>query len=129
MNLGAPDVGAAFDELAAAAVELYERPPARPWLDLSPIRIDVSHDMEGWHFVLDEESAARVRDAGGEPARAHVRDEVADEFRRAYGELYPWVAQWVTNLSREKLLELGGTRIVANEAVVDEWPKRPKRAG
>lgn len=126
INLGTPDAGAVFDELARAALSLYERPPARPWLELPPLRIDATSDAEERHFVLDDESAARVREAGGQPARAHVRRDVADEFRRMYGELYPWVAQWVTNLTRERLLELGGTRIVEGGKVVDEWPKRSK---
>jgi hypothetical protein len=83
-----------------------------------------THDVEAWSFTLAPESAERVRSAGGTPARVSVRHDVASEFRRLHGPLYPHVAEWVTNLTAEQLLELGGARFVHEGRVVGEWPKR-----
>jgi len=124
VNLGELDIASVFDEIAGAALALYRQPTLPAWHALEPLVIAVTHDDDGWSFALEAQSAERVRAASGQPARAHVRYEVADAFRQVHGKLYPWVGQWVTNLSREQLLVLGGTRIVADGKIVDEWPKR-----
>jgi hypothetical protein len=124
-NLGGEDVGDAFDDLARAALELYANPAPPPWLASPALVIEVQSDDDGWRFGLDEPSAARVIAAGGQPARVRIRHEVADDFRKLYGHLYPHAAQWVTNLSGEALLELGGAKFVHGGQKVAEWPARP----
>jgi hypothetical protein len=124
-NLGVEDIGAAFDELARSALDLYANPAPPPWLALPALVIEVQNDVDGWLFGLDERSAARVVAAGGRSARVRIRRDVADDFRRLYGHLYPYAAQWVTNLSGEALLELGGARFVHGGQAVAEWPARP----
>lgn len=124
-NLGLEDVSAAYDELARAALALYANPAPPPWLALPALVIEVQNDDNGWLFRLDEHSATRVVEAGGQPARVRIRREVADDFRKLYGHLYPHAAQWVTNLSGEALLALGGARFVHGDQAVAEWPVRP----
>ncbi|MGD0679855.1 MAG: hypothetical protein ABSC94_31110 [Polyangiaceae bacterium] len=122
-NLGAVDADS-FDELAGAALALYANPRPPPWLSKPPLVIDVQNDDDGWSFHLDAASVDRVMAAGGQPVRVRVRYEVADDFRRVYGHLYPYAAQWVTNLTGEVLLELGGAKFVHRGTVVSEWPAR-----
>jgi hypothetical protein len=126
VNLGEAHIEAAFNRLAAAALALYRDRTPSPWLAQPPLRIDTERDAAGWSFRLAAESADRVRAAGGRPARVQIRYEIADNFRRTHGKLYPHAAEWVTNLPRERLLTLGGTRFVEGGTVVDEWPERPE---
>lgn len=124
MSLGEVRVANVFDELAGPALMLYSHPEPPTWVAAQPLTIDVQNDDEGWVFGLDLASAGRVTRAGGRPARVRVRYDVADDFRRVYGHLYPHAAQWVTNLSGEALLELGGAKFVHDGTVVGEWPAR-----
>ena len=123
-NGGMPDVVAAFDELAEPALALYARPGAPPWAGTPPLVIEAQTDDEGWTFRLTEESAKRVAVVGGRPVRVRIRYDVVDDFRKVYGHLYPHAAQWVTNLSGEALLELGGAKFVHHGTIVGEWPAR-----
>jgi hypothetical protein len=123
-NRAFEDPVAAFNELAEPALALYAKPEPPSWTATPPLVVRVQNNDEGWIFQLDEESAKRVIAAGGRPARVRVRYDVADDFRRVYGHLYPHAAQWVTNLSGEALLELGGGRFVHRGTVVGEWPAR-----
>lgn len=118
------DPSAAFNELAESALALYAKPEPPAWTATSPLTVRVQNNDEGWTFQLDEESAGRVIAAGGRPARVRVRYDVADDFRQVYGPLYPHAAQWVTNLSGEALLGLGGAKFINRGTIVGEWPAR-----
>lgn len=126
-NAGEEQVAAIFDELCAAAAALFSDRNRQEWLALQPLRVHVDRDEEGWRFSLSRDSRERVMMVGGAPANIGIRDEVARDFRRLQGPLYPHVAQWVTNLSAEQLMELGGVQFVDvrdRERVVGEWPAR-----
>lgn len=121
---GTADPVAAFDALSERALALYRNPVEPPWLRTEPLVVEVAHDEEGWAFELEPQSAARVRGAGGHPARVSIRHDVASDFRQMHGPLYSHVAEWVTGLDAERLLELGGARFRDGETLVGVWPKR-----
>jgi hypothetical protein len=119
VNLGEADVFATFDELAGAVLGLYAAPPV---LRAEPVDIEVGRSPDGWTFRVADASVHRVRDAGGSPLRAGIRRDVADDFRKVHGHLYPYAAQWVTGLSSEQLLALGGARFLHEGKPVGKWP-------
>jgi len=119
VNLGEADVPSTFDRLVGRVTAIFE---ASPEQRRDPLEIVIERNDEGWVFQLDDESARRVQSAGGQPARVGVRYDVADDFRRLHGQLYPYAAQWVTGLSGEQLLSLGGARFRNDGRVVGRWP-------
>jgi hypothetical protein len=124
----APRALTEFQELRRRALALYadRQPPA--WAALEPLTIEVGQADEGWTFQLSAESAPRVRAVlgpEGKTARVSIPLDAATTFRRIHGPLYPHVAEWVTNLSREQLLELGGVRFVDSDKILWEWPQKP----
>lgn len=128
VNLGEADRLAHFDELQGRACDLYADPSPPPWMGREPLTVNVATDEDGWRFQLDEPSAARIaRHSGSEIERTTlgIRFDVADDFRSLYGSLYPHVGEWVTGLSRDALLALGGVRFLQNGQVLALWPARP----
>jgi hypothetical protein len=126
-NRGSAADAGEYAALCAAALALYDRPEPPAWAALQPVTIDVQHADEAWTFQLAKADEARVRPllgAGSVIARVSVPFEVADEFRRVHGALYPHAAEWVTGLTREQLLSLGGVRVVDAGKAVWEWPRR-----
>lgn len=128
VNLGSLDVDAAFVELSQAVVGLFGSRDPLPWMRDEPLTVEVSTDDEAWYYQLDQGSTPRVQAAGGTPTRVRMRFDVADDFRRLQGPLYPHVAQFVTNLSRDRLIEMGGVRFVHQGTIVAVWPLRPGEA-
>ncbi len=126
MNRPGEDAHARFDELASAALELYRAPASPAWEAAVPLSVRVEHDEEGWIFSVEAADHERLRAAGGAPTRVRMRFDVADDFRAMHGNLYPHVAQWVTSLSAEQLLALGGARFFEGEQIVGEWPRRTR---
>lgn len=123
-NLGVAEPAAELDELAMLAIHVYEDTQPSAWRQQEPLRVLVEHDEEGFRFRLDDASAARVVAAGGTPTTVSIRHDVAADFRRTHGRLYPHVPEWLTALSREGVLELGGVRFADGDQVVGEWPDR-----
>lgn len=122
-NLGSERREESLRELNDAALELFGQP--RHPKGSPPLVINLSHDDAGWRFELTDESAKRL--AGAFPdskyARVNVPYDVADDFRKMYGELYPHAVEWVTSKPRSELLSLGGVRIVEGATTVWEWPR------
>jgi len=123
VTVGTPDPGAALAELWDAARALLVGRPAPPWNAAPPLEIVVAHDEEGWTYQLTDASLGRLPEAAA-PARVGVPFDVADDLRRLHGNLYPFVAEWVTGLSREEVMALGGARFVENGRLVSQWPPR-----
>ena len=113
-----------YDHLVRAAFQLFRSQAIRDSLPSVPLDIIAAADESGWHFELSNESKARIpNDPESRPiARVDVPLDVADDFRRMYGELYPFVVEWVTNISRDELTRLGGVRIVHKGVAVWKWP-------
>lgn len=115
-----------FQRLCDAALELRAR-PAGDWLLHEPLIILVGHEGAAWLFRMEDESRRRLREYFGEQttiANVRVPFDVADNFRLAYGELYPFAVEWVTSKPRHNLLPLGGVRFLEKETIVWEWPRR-----
>jgi len=132
-NLGAPDPREALQELAGALLPLFRHPPEAPWSTSEPLQVFVTHSQGEWHFQLRDADAQRVAAVGGSPVGVSIRDDVARDFRRQHGRMYPFVAEWVTGLDRDGLLALGGARFVDGQTLLYEWPDRgldgPSSAG
>ena len=112
-----------YDELSRAAVQLFRSGTSLAVESASPLDIVAAVDESGWHFDLTDASKARVRSGDDmSPAPVNVPLDVADDFRRIYGDLYPFVVEWVTNRSRDDLARLGGVRILQNGSILWEWP-------
>lgn len=127
-NLQLPSSHAVFVDLANAALDLFENGDIPIWMQSDPLEVRVSRDRDEdlQVFTLAEASARRVVEAGGSPAPIRVAADVARSFREMVGPLYPHVAQWVTSLSVEHLLRLGGVRFVdaRDGKVLKVWPPR-----
>lgn len=121
-NIGMDPV-AAFEELSAAALGLFQAP--RTVQSPSPLVIQMFHDDAGWHYRLEQEDARRLVSAfsDAQVAQVNIPYDVADEFRQTFGELHPHVAEWVTSKPRSALFSLGGVRIVEGGQTVWEWPQ------
>ena len=113
-----------FDQLSTAAIDLFrnrnrQRPPAIP-----PLEIVETADDECRCFELNQESKRRLRGEFGSSVRTdrvRVPFHVDTEFRRLYGDVYPFVLEWTTAKSRSDLAKLGGIRISRNGKPVWEW--------
>lgn len=123
-NIGRSDPLAELQALATRLVDLFRQPPEVKWRAAAPIDVLVAYDDSSCYFRLRDSDAARVVEAGGNPVRVTIRHDVASDFERQHGRMYPFVAEWVTGLERDKLLELGGARFVDGERVLFEWPDR-----
>jgi hypothetical protein len=125
----ASSADALFQRLCDAALELRAR-PAGDWMLHEPLVIFVSHEGDAWLFRMEDESRRRLREYFGEQTtvgNVRVPFDVADHFRFAYGELYPFAVEWVTSKPRHKLLPLGGVRFLEKKTIVWEWPQRNER--
>jgi hypothetical protein len=111
-----------YDELSRAAIQLFRSGASLAVESASPLDIIAAVDESGWHFDLTDASKARVRSRDLSPAPVNVPLDVADDFRRIYGDLYPFVVEWVTNRSRDDLARLGGVRVLQNGSILWEWP-------
>lgn len=102
-----------------------------PWEKLTPVTVIVEEDSKGFHYALASEDQQRVRMAASPntiAATVNIPFEVAQSFREIHGELYPHASEWVTGLTREQLLALGGVRFVYRGKILWEWPARqPER--
>lgn len=89
-----------------------------------PLDIIATTDEHGWHFALSPESKARLDSVLKEEGSVSVTVpfDVADDFRRLYGELYPFVVEWVTHSSKDELARLGGVRVLHGNDCVWKWP-------
>jgi len=126
--------------LAPAATEEFERLESRVLAILSadrttptatpePLDIIVVFNEEGYSFELSPRSAERVREAhqGREwaPARFRVAPDAMMDFQDMHGDIVPQVIADLTQLRLEKVIEMGGARLV-NRATLKEirrWPK------
>lgn len=113
-----------YDQLFRAAIRLFRGRNEHETDD--PLEILATIDESGWHFSLTDRSRRRLEARNDPPAfaRVNVPLDVADDFRRMYGELYPFVMEWVTALSRADLAVMGGVRIFHDNTVVWEWPRQ-----
>ena len=111
-----------YDQLTRAALQLFRTNATGHQATCEPIEIIATVDESGWHFALTPASRERVLQVASTVRRVNVPLDVADDFRQMYGALYPFVMEWVTNLTREQLNALGGVRIVQDETNVWEWP-------
>lgn len=120
ITMGASDEAPVrFAELREAMLSLFDhqhelvQPTSR-----QPLTIKVEMDDQRWRFSLEPRDRSRV------PALVTsitVALDVANDFRTIHGELYPHVSEWVTGLSREQILELGGVRFVGQ--INRQWPE------
>lgn len=108
-----------FAELRDAILDLLDHQHETPQPShAQALTIRVELDAQRWRFSLEPQDRPRV------PALATsvtVPLDIADDFRALYGDLYPHVAEWVTGLSREQILELGGVRFVGE--INRQWPE------
>jgi len=113
-----------FDQLYDAAIQLFRDRDHRVSPLPPPLEIIAESDETGWSFELSKESKKRFQAEFGSGecvARLNVSHQVAREFKNIYGELYPFVIEWVTNKSKTDLSRLGGANIIYNGQVVWKW--------
>lgn len=127
-NVELPASHAIFADLRKAAIDLFEHGEIPIWMQSDPLEVRVSRDREedAQVFTLTDTGAQRVLEAGGSPASIRLAADVARSFREMVGPLYPHVAQWVTSLSVDALLALGGVRFVdaGDGSILKVWPPR-----
>jgi hypothetical protein len=124
-NLGASAPEAWFTDLHDAVLGALSGAGSLNAAREKRLTIVVGRDDDGWHFRLTEAAIAYLRAEGVEPPRPgaiRVPYDVADDFRSQHGPLYPYIAEWLTGASRDRLLALGGVRFVDGEQTVAEWP-------
>ncbi|HET7505272.1 MAG TPA: hypothetical protein VFK02_29840 [Kofleriaceae bacterium] len=108
-----------FDTLRATIRQLLNEPRDVPGrAQVTPLRIRVEKDDRCWRFSLDPSDRDRVRT---EAATLTVPHDVADDLSMLYGDLFSHVAEWLTGLSREQILELGGVRFEGS--INRTWPE------
>jgi hypothetical protein len=114
-----------YDQLCRAAFQLFRAQANQVVESELPLDIVAAIDETGWHFELTDASKARIQSIAGQEslARVNVPLDVAEDFRQMYGELYPFVPEWVTGSSRDELAQVGGVRILRNGTVVWQWPR------
>lgn len=107
-----------FIELRQAILQLLEHQHdiAQP-SHAQPLTIRVEKDAQRWRFSLEPHDRSRVPTIA---TSVTVPFDVADDFQALHGELHPHVAEWVTGLSREQILKLGGVRFVGE--INQQWP-------
>lgn len=113
-----------FDQLREVGMSLFRNRDRQISQLPQPIEITATKDETAWHFELCGKSKQRFQAEFGTEqnvARINVPYEVEREFRKTYGELYPFVIEWVTNKSRDDLVRLGGVKIVYGGQKVWEW--------
>lgn len=120
ITMGASDEAPTrFAELRDAMLSLFDHQHdlAQP-AHAQPLTIRVEVDDQRWQFSLESRDRSRVTSL---VTPVTIPLDVADEFRALHGDLYPHVAEWVTGLSLEQILELGGVRFVG--AINRQWPE------
>jgi len=120
ITMGAADEAPTrFSELRDAILYLFDHQHdlSQP-VHAQPLTINVEVDDQRWRFSLESRDRSRVTALA---TTVTIPLDVADDFRTLHGDLYPHVAEWVTGLSLEQILELGGVRFVG--AVNRQWPE------
>ena len=111
-----------FDQLYNAAIELFRNRNLQN--TLSPLEIIETQDEEYRYFELNSESKRRLRKEFGPDVSTDcvkLPHSVTSDFKKLYGELYPFVSEWITDKSRADLSRLGGIRVLHNGQSVWEW--------
>ncbi len=111
-----------FDQLYNAAIELFRNRNLQN--TLSPLEIIETQDEEYRYFELNSKSKRRLRKEFGPDVstdRVKLPHSVTSDFKKLYGELYPFVSEWITDKSRADLSRLGGIRVLHNGQSVWEW--------
>ena len=111
-----------FDQLYNAAIELFRNRNLQN--TLSPLEIIETQDEEYRYFELNSKSKRRLRKEFGPDVstdRVKLPHSVTSDFKKLYGELYPFVSEWITDKSRADLSRLGGIRVLHNGQAVWEW--------
>ena len=113
-----------FDQLYNAAIELFRNFNRQNIPIPPPLEIIEIQDKEYRYFELSVASKRRLRKEFGSDVSTDcvkLPHSVASEFKELYGELYPFVFEWVTDKSRADLSRLGGVRVWHNRQLVWEW--------
>ena len=113
-----------FDQLYNAAIELFRNFNRQNIPIPPPLEIIEIQDKEYRYFELSAASKRRLRAEFGSDASTDcvkVPHPVTDEFKKLYGNLYPFVFEWVTDKSRADLSRFGGIRVLHNGQSVWEW--------
>ena len=116
-----------FDQLYNAAIELFRNRNLQN--ALSPLEIIETQDEEYRYFEFNSESKRRLRKEFGPNVstdRVKVPHSVTSDFKKLYGELYPFVSEWITDKSRADLSRFGGIRVLCNGQLV--WERIPYNA-
>ncbi len=111
-----------FDQLYNAAIELFRNRNLQN--TLPPLEIIEKRDEEYRYFELSAESERRLRKEFGSDVSTDcvkLPHSVTSEFKKLYGELYPFLSEWITDKSRADLSRLGGIRVLHNGQSVWEW--------
>lgn len=96
-----------FRDLSSAAMRLYSNLERR-----RPIVFELSTSERGMSIRLTQESVPRVEGAGGMAATISVDHNTKFHLEQQHGPMLLHMVSAATNLSQEKLLTLGGVRIV-----------------
>ena len=111
-----------FDQLYNAAIELFRNRNLQNTLPL--LEIIEKRDEEYRYFELSAESKRRLwKEFGSDVSTDCVKlpHSVTSDFKKLYGELYPFVSEWITDKPRADLSRLGGIRVLYNGQSVWEW--------
>ena len=109
-----------FDQLYNAAIELFRNLQNT----LPPLEIIETQDEEYRYFELSAASKRRLRKEFGSDVSTDcvkLPHSVTSEFKKLYGELYPFVLEWVTDKPRADLSRLGGIRVLRDGQSVWKW--------
>lgn len=115
-----------LSELSKAALALYADPQQPSWPQTEPLVIEVASDEEGLSFQLSKSAiiALELNEQGPRRETMTVRYDMKDAFEQLHGPIYPHIAEWMTGLSREELLERGGVRFEESGREPIVWPAR-----
>lgn len=113
-------------ELSEAALALYGDRSQPTWPNRAPLVIEVTTEEEGLCFRLSDTAmiALQLSDQGFRAKAMRIRFDVKDAFEQLHGPIYSHVAEWLTGLSREELLERGGVRFEGPGREPIVWPAR-----
>lgn len=104
----------------------HPRPP--PWHSLKPLVVLARRESDGWRYLPEAESVARIRGLLGRdwtpPKSVGLSDDVQQQFEVAHGDALPHLLPALLDLSAEGALQLGGVRVVGTGGeVIAEWPE------
>lgn len=122
------DRAAEFRALRDKLAMLLARPSQPTRHSLEPLVVRAKREPDGWRYLLEPMSAARVRGLLGRdwapPRSAGLNDDVQQQFESIHGDALPHLLPALLDLSPEAALQLGGVKVFGPSGdAIAEWPE------